>query len=133
MRAAQNSVELLVAVATALPEKLVELITALPLWLRATVVVVLVMFVVARVCVPPLLRAIDDHMLTRKASESITRSEDWLEVLRVRNEPRRQLGRRSAAEPPAAPSNGPEGGNGTGAGPGPRREGPEDDAGDDPP
>jgi hypothetical protein len=100
MRAAQNSVDLVNAVSSA-PAALLQLIADLPAWLRAAVVVVLALLLVAGYCVPRLLRAIDDHMLVRKARDKITKSEDWVEVLRIRNEPRRMFGRATAPEPPA--------------------------------
>lgn len=106
MRAAQNQVPVADDVVTellyTLPTRAFDLFADLPLWLRTGVVLVLV----ATCCVPRLLRALDDHLFNRQARQNITRSADWVEVVRIRNEPRRLWGRRptssSAAgdEPP---------------------------------
>ncbi|WP_219419812.1 hypothetical protein [Pseudonocardia nigra] len=73
-----------------LPARALDLFAELPLPLRAGVVIVLV----ATLCVPRLLRALDDHLFNRQACRRITRSADWVEVVRIRNEPRRLWGRR---------------------------------------
>lgn len=103
MRAAQNPVDHLTDLVAALPA---ELLNGLPGWLRAGVVVVMVLLIVARFCVPPLLRAIDDHRLSNTARTHISRSEDWVEVLRIRNTPRRWIGLQPPADKPRGPSGG---------------------------
>ena len=99
MRAAQNQVSPAADTVTELPPTLptraLDLFTALPAWLQASVVLVLVV----TFCLPRLLRALDDHLFNRTARRNITGSEDWVEVVRIRNEPRRLWGRRPAAEP----------------------------------
>jgi hypothetical protein len=124
MRAAQNSVHPIVDVVMALPSGVADLVLILPPWLRATVVVVVLLLVVARVCVPPLLRELDDHLFARKARRGITEPEDLLEVLRIRHEPRRLFGLRGATAPPSAVSGQPAP---------PASEVPQDAPGSDPP
>jgi hypothetical protein len=89
MRAAQNQVlDLATDVVAELhtpPARALDLFAELPLPLRAGVVIVLV----ATLCVPRLLRALDDHLFNRQARRRITRSTDWVEVVRIRNESRR--------------------------------------------
>lgn len=134
MRAAQNPIKLLADLPTALPAGVSELIAALPPWLRAVLVVVLIVLIVTRLCLPPLLRAIDDHLLCRKACNKITESTDWIEVLRIRNEPRLLFGRGWAAESRPAISDGRREGRGLGAaGPAGRSEEQNDESADDPP
>lgn len=130
MRAAQNSSDL-IDVASSVPAAFLKLVMDLPEWLRATVVVVLALLLVARLCIPPLLRAIDDHMLALKARDTITRGEDWVAVLRIRNEPRRLFGRATAAEPPAGATG--EGSAGAQRGTGRRPDDDEGDGADEPP
>lgn len=104
MRAAQNPVDHLFNLAAAVPAELGHLVNGLPGWLRAGVVVAVVLLLVARVCVPPLLRAIDDHRLANTARRCITRGEDWVEVLRIRNTPRRWIERQPPADTPTGPA-----------------------------
>lgn len=77
------------------PGRVLDLIAALPQWLQ----VVLASVLVAKFCLPSLLRALDDHLFNRKARQKITRGSDWVEVLRIRNEPRRFIGRRPTSAP----------------------------------
>lgn len=94
MRAAQNQApaadDVVSELLHMLPTRAFDLFTDLPLWLRTGVVIVLV----ATFCAPHLLRALDDHLFNRQARQNITRSADWVEVVRIRNEPRRFWGRR---------------------------------------
>jgi hypothetical protein len=95
MHAAQNPIDQVLDVATGLPAGLVELINALPTVVRLIVVVL----IVASLTVPRLLRALDDHLVLREARQRVTKNEDWVEMVRIRNEPRRMIGRREAPEP----------------------------------
>ena len=127
MRAAQYPVDLLVHLATAMPAWASGLITALPEWLRVAVAVLLTLLFAARFC----LRMLDEHLDARTTREQITRGQDWLEVVRIRQQPRRLFGRAEAAPPCGAPS-GLEGDGGPREGPRPRGDGTEDGPGDDP-
>lgn len=110
MRAAQNQVptadEVVTELLHTLPTRAFNLFADLPLWLRTGVVLVLV----ATFCAPRLLRALDDHLFNRQARKNITQSADWVEVVRIRNEPRRLWGRRATSsstagnEPPGTTS-----------------------------
>ena len=110
MRAAQNQVPAADDVVTellhTLPTRVFDLFAGLPLWFRTGVMLVLVV----TFCAPRLLRALDDHLFNRQARENITRSADWVEVVRIRNEPRRHWGRRppststAGSEPPETTS-----------------------------
>ena len=97
MRAAQNQVLLTMADAVAalqtLPARAFDLFAELPPVVRAGVVIALVV----TFCMPRLLRALDDHLFNRRARRNITSSADWVEVVRIRNEPRRLWGRRPAS------------------------------------
>ncbi|MCX6464012.1 MAG: hypothetical protein NTW05_10535 [Pseudonocardiales bacterium] len=96
MRAAQNQVLLTMADAVAalqsLPARTLDLFAELPPAVRAGVVIALVV----TFCTPRLLRALDDYLFNRRARRKITSSADWVEVVRIRNEPRRLWGRRPA-------------------------------------
>lgn len=96
MRAAQNQVLLTAADAVAalqtLSARALDLFAELPLAVRAGVVIALVV----TFCMPRLLRALDDSLFNRQARRNITSSADWVEVVRIRNEPRRLWGRRPA-------------------------------------
>lgn len=96
MRAAQNQVFLTPADAVAalqtLTARALDLFAELPPAVRAGVVIALVV----TFCMPRLLRALDDHLFNRQARHKITGSADWVEVVRIRNEPRRLWGRRPA-------------------------------------
>lgn len=105
MPAAQNQVLFTAADALAalqtLPARALDLFAQLPPAVRAGVVIALVM----TFCTPRLLRALDDHLFNRQARRKITGSADWVEVVRIRNEPRRLWGRRPApADPDQRPS-----------------------------
>jgi hypothetical protein len=129
MRAAQNLVDHGFYVTSGASSAIVDLITQLPASLRAAVVVLLVLLIVARACVPALFRALDDHLLIRRARDKIESAEDWVEVLRIRNEPRRMVGRRSAPgqRPAISAAPGPPGVRPTAG------DDPSGDAEDDPP
>lgn len=103
MRAAQNQVLITTADAVAalqtLPARALDLFAELPPAVRAGVVIALVM----TFCMPRLLRALDDHLFNRQARQKITSSADWVEVVRIRNEPRRLWGRRPATTDPDQP------------------------------
>jgi len=105
-----------------------ELITALPEWLRVAVAVLLALLFAARFCV----RMVDEHLDARTTRVQITRGQDWLEVVRIRQQPRRLFGRAEAARPCDVPT-GLQGGGGPREGPRLRRDCPEDGPGDDPP
>ena len=85
---------------------------ALPAWLRATVVVILVLLGAASLFVPPVLRSINDTLFDRKVRREITTPEGLIEVVRIRNQPRRWFGRgaapddRSRTSPPPPRSTG---------------------------
>lgn len=122
MRAAQNPVQPVVDVVTAIPAGVVDLVMILPPWLRVPVVAILLLLVTFGVFGPRLVRMYDDHRFALKARECITQPEHWVEVLRIRNEPRRQFGLRGLAAD--APSDG---------SPPPGNAAPTRDLGDDPP
>lgn len=88
----------------ALPGRAVDLIAAMPPWLQMVIVVVFVL----TFCVPRLLRALDDHLFNREARRQITRGTDWVEIIRIRNEPRKMFGRRSSPPRKATSDDPPE-------------------------
>lgn len=71
-------------------ELLAKLITALPPWLAAAVVIALVVVVGLAYGVPRLLRALGDYRVVKKACETIATENGALEALRITHpEPRR--------------------------------------------
>lgn len=91
----------------ATPGRGLDLIATLPQWLQ----MVLASVLVVTFCAPRLLRAPDDHLFNRAARRNIQSGSDWVEVIRevirIRNDPRQLLGRRSTSSK-ASPDESPD-------------------------
>lgn len=74
-----------------LPLELVaQALSAIPLWLLATVLIVLALVFAVGWAIPRVLRALDDHLVVKKASEQINSEKAALAALRITRPPRRR-------------------------------------------
>ncbi|MGH8345361.1 MAG: hypothetical protein ACRES5_02160 [Pseudomonas sp.] len=102
-----------------------DVVSTLPGWAAG----LLLLLVVIGWCSPKVLRALDDRRIAKAACARITTEQGAVEALRIRNSPRRIIGRLSTASTSRSTASA----EGAPAGDAVARDSPESEPGDEPP
>jgi hypothetical protein len=108
------------------PGVIPDVLSTLPWWAASF----LVLLIVIGWCSPKVLRALDDRRIAKAACTKITTEQGAVEVLRIRNFPRRIIGRLPAANTPRSTA---ASAKGAPAGDEIARDTPDPEPGDEPP